>query len=170
MGAAKGIVRRLPANKDLIYDYIPVDTVINELIVAAWHVGTTRYLNFMLSVPSHMLPHHLLHIAPPPTQTHTQMHIDTKTHSDANAHTILFHEGLCCGFNIVHFLCYCILYIIFSSNLLYCFYLLIIARTCCGLSCWPSSGSSLVFLKVVGCSCLLGQQLRPKRVVAITNK
>lgn len=48
MGAAKGVVRRLPANKDLIYDYIPVDTVINELIVAAWHVGTTRYLKFML--------------------------------------------------------------------------------------------------------------------------
>jgi fatty acyl-CoA reductase len=42
MGAAKGVVRRLPASKDLIYDYIPVDTVINELIVAAWHVGTTR--------------------------------------------------------------------------------------------------------------------------------
>ena len=76
MGAAKGIVRRLPANRDLIYDYIPVDTVINELIVAAWHVGTTRYLNFMLSVPSHMLPHHLLHIAPstPHTNTHTNAH------------------------------------------------------------------------------------------------
>jgi len=69
MGAAKGVVRRLPANKDLIYDYIPVDTVINELIVAAWHVGTTRYLNFTLSVPSHMLPHHL-HLAPPPQHAH----------------------------------------------------------------------------------------------------
>lgn len=43
MGAAKGVVRRLPANKKLIYDYIPVDIVINELIVAAWHVGTIRY-------------------------------------------------------------------------------------------------------------------------------
>lgn len=42
MGAAKGVVRRVPARKDIIYDYIPVDTVINELIVAAWHVGTTR--------------------------------------------------------------------------------------------------------------------------------
>ncbi|KAJ9578551.1 hypothetical protein L9F63_005280 [Diploptera punctata] len=42
MGAAKGIVRRLPVSRDVIYDYIPVDIVINELIVAAWHVGTTR--------------------------------------------------------------------------------------------------------------------------------
>lgn len=42
MGAAKGIVRRLPVDKDLIYDYIPVDTVINQLMVAAWHVGNTR--------------------------------------------------------------------------------------------------------------------------------
>lgn len=42
MGAAKGVVRRLPINKDIVYDYIPVDTVINELIVAAWHVGATR--------------------------------------------------------------------------------------------------------------------------------
>ncbi|PNF17414.1 putative fatty acyl-CoA reductase CG8306, partial [Cryptotermes secundus] len=42
MGAAKGIVRRLPLDKDVIYDYIPVDIVINELIAAAWHVGTTR--------------------------------------------------------------------------------------------------------------------------------
>lgn len=43
MGAAKGVVRRLPASKDVIYDYIPVDIVINELIVAAWHVGRIRY-------------------------------------------------------------------------------------------------------------------------------
>lgn len=48
MGAAKGIVRRLPLDKDVIYDYIPVDIVISELIVAAWHVGTTRYAKFTL--------------------------------------------------------------------------------------------------------------------------
>jgi fatty acyl-CoA reductase len=48
MGAAKGVVRRLPINKDFIYDYIPVDTVINELIVAAWHVGTIRYAELAL--------------------------------------------------------------------------------------------------------------------------
>jgi hypothetical protein len=57
MGAAKGIVRRLPADKNLIYDYIPVDVVINELIVAAWHVGTTRYADTYLS----SLLHHYLH-------------------------------------------------------------------------------------------------------------
>jgi Male sterility protein. len=43
MGAAKGVVRRLPVNREVVYDYIPVDIVINELIVAAWNVGTTRY-------------------------------------------------------------------------------------------------------------------------------
>lgn len=48
MGAAKGILRRLPIDKDITYDYIPVDIVINELIVAAWHVGTTRYAKFAL--------------------------------------------------------------------------------------------------------------------------
>lgn len=74
MGAAKGVVRRLPAARDLIYDYIPVDTVINELIVAAWHVGTTRYLNFMLSMPLLMLPHHLLHLALP-------LHVRVCTHT-----------------------------------------------------------------------------------------
>lgn len=42
MGAELGIVRRLPVNKDLVYDYIPVDIVTNELIVAAWKVGTER--------------------------------------------------------------------------------------------------------------------------------
>jgi len=42
MGAAKGVVRRLPVNSDLVYDYIPVDTVINQLIVAGYHVGTKR--------------------------------------------------------------------------------------------------------------------------------
>jgi hypothetical protein len=78
MGAAKGVVRRLPADKDLIYDYIPVDIVINELIVAAWHVGTTRYLNFMLSVSWHMLPHHLLHLAP---HTHAHAHAQMHTHT-----------------------------------------------------------------------------------------
>lgn len=42
MGAAKGVVRRLPVNKDLVYDYIPVDIVINELIVAGWHAARTK--------------------------------------------------------------------------------------------------------------------------------
>lgn len=42
MGASKGVVRRLPVNKDLVYDYIPVDIVINELILAGWHAARTK--------------------------------------------------------------------------------------------------------------------------------
>ncbi|XP_022166923.1 putative fatty acyl-CoA reductase CG8306 [Myzus persicae] len=36
MGASKGVVRRLPVNKSLIYDYIPVDVVINTMIASTW--------------------------------------------------------------------------------------------------------------------------------------
>lgn len=39
MGAAKGVVRRLPVDKQLIYDYIPVDVVVNEMIAAAWYAA-----------------------------------------------------------------------------------------------------------------------------------
>lgn len=42
MGASKGVVRRLPVVKDIIYDYIPVDLVINNLIVAAYAVNQDR--------------------------------------------------------------------------------------------------------------------------------
>lgn len=42
MGAAKGVVRRLPVSADLVYDYIPVDIVINELIVAGYYAGTNK--------------------------------------------------------------------------------------------------------------------------------
>nr|XP_012220656.1 PREDICTED: putative fatty acyl-CoA reductase CG8306 [Linepithema humile] len=38
MGASKGVVRRLPIAKSLIYDYIPVDIVVNSLIVSAYNV------------------------------------------------------------------------------------------------------------------------------------
>ncbi|XP_015602011.1 putative fatty acyl-CoA reductase CG8306 [Cephus cinctus] len=41
MGASKGIVRRLPVATDLIYDYIPVDIVVNSLIVAAYSVNNS---------------------------------------------------------------------------------------------------------------------------------
>lgn len=41
MGASKGVIRRLPVGKELVYDYIPVDIVVNELIVAAFHAGLT---------------------------------------------------------------------------------------------------------------------------------
>jgi len=42
MGAAKGVIRRLPVGKELIYDYIPVDVVVNELIAAGFHAGVTE--------------------------------------------------------------------------------------------------------------------------------
>lgn len=38
MGASKGVVRRLPIAKNLIYDYIPVDIVVNSLIVSAYNI------------------------------------------------------------------------------------------------------------------------------------
>ncbi|XP_014250131.1 putative fatty acyl-CoA reductase CG8306 [Cimex lectularius] len=40
MGAGKGVVRRLPVNENLIADYIPVDIVVNGMIVGAWHAAT----------------------------------------------------------------------------------------------------------------------------------
>ncbi|XP_063697146.1 putative fatty acyl-CoA reductase CG8306 [Culicoides brevitarsis] len=42
MGASKGVVRRLPVGKSTIYDYIPVDVVVNEILVTAWHVFENR--------------------------------------------------------------------------------------------------------------------------------
>ena len=42
MGASKGVVRRLPIAKNLIYDYIPVDIVVNSLIVAAYNIDRDR--------------------------------------------------------------------------------------------------------------------------------
>ena len=41
MGASKGVVRRLPMNVDLICDYIPVDVVVNQILV----VGATASMN-----------------------------------------------------------------------------------------------------------------------------
>jgi fatty acyl-CoA reductase len=42
MGASKGIVRRLPVAKNLIYDYIPVDIVVNSLMIAAYIIERDR--------------------------------------------------------------------------------------------------------------------------------
>lgn len=44
MGASKGVVRRLPVAKELIYDYIPVDIVVNNIIIAAYAVNQDRYI------------------------------------------------------------------------------------------------------------------------------
>lgn len=42
MGASKGVLRRLPVATSLVYDYIPVDIVVNSLIVAAYNVDRER--------------------------------------------------------------------------------------------------------------------------------
>jgi fatty acyl-CoA reductase len=42
MGAATGVVRRLPVAKHLVYDYIPVDVVINAMIAAAVYTASQR--------------------------------------------------------------------------------------------------------------------------------
>lgn len=42
MGAQKGVVRRLPVAKNLIYDYIPVDIVVNQILVAGFHAAVTK--------------------------------------------------------------------------------------------------------------------------------
>lgn len=42
MGASKGVVRRLPVGTSLIYDYIPVDIVVNQVLVTAYHVAQKR--------------------------------------------------------------------------------------------------------------------------------
>jgi len=38
MGASKGVVRRLPIGLSTVYDYIPVDVVVNEIIICAQYV------------------------------------------------------------------------------------------------------------------------------------
>lgn len=42
MGASKGVVRRLPIARANIADYIPVDIVVNELLVAGWNAAKTK--------------------------------------------------------------------------------------------------------------------------------
>jgi fatty acyl-CoA reductase len=42
MGASKGVVRRLPVGTSLIYDYIPVDMVVNQVLATGYHVAQKR--------------------------------------------------------------------------------------------------------------------------------
>lgn len=42
MGSSKGVIRRLPVNTKLVYDYIPVDTVVNQILVAGYHAAQKR--------------------------------------------------------------------------------------------------------------------------------
>ncbi|XP_055639254.1 putative fatty acyl-CoA reductase CG8306 [Toxorhynchites rutilus septentrionalis] len=39
MGAAKGVIRRLPVGTELIYDYIPVDIVVNQILVTGFYIA-----------------------------------------------------------------------------------------------------------------------------------
>ncbi|KAF4514033.1 UNVERIFIED_CONTAM: hypothetical protein B566_EDAN018719 [Ephemera danica] len=56
MGAARGVVRRLPMGAGLIYDYIPVDMVINEMLVAACNTGTNNLIQEELPTLLHKYP------------------------------------------------------------------------------------------------------------------
>lgn len=49
MGAAKGVIRRLPINEQLVYDYIPVDVVINYMIVTLWHASVNWYVSNIIN-------------------------------------------------------------------------------------------------------------------------
>lgn len=42
MGASKGVVRRLPVGTSLIYDYIPIDVVVNQILVTGYHINKIR--------------------------------------------------------------------------------------------------------------------------------
>ncbi|GLV36882.1 uncharacterized protein CBL_02283 [Carabus blaptoides fortunei] len=42
MGAAMGVIRRIPMPLNNVCDYIPVDIVVNTLLAAACHVGTVK--------------------------------------------------------------------------------------------------------------------------------
>lgn len=37
-----GVIRRLPVNRNLVYDYIPIDMVANEIIAVGWYTATKR--------------------------------------------------------------------------------------------------------------------------------
>lgn len=42
MGAAMGVIRRLPVATHLIYDYIPVDVVVNTMIAGAVYTASNK--------------------------------------------------------------------------------------------------------------------------------
>lgn len=44
MGALTGVIRRLPVGAGLVYDYIPVDVVINQILLTAYHVQKKKYV------------------------------------------------------------------------------------------------------------------------------
>lgn len=42
MGASMGVVRRLPIGLDIVYDYTPVDFVVNQVLITAQHVAEVK--------------------------------------------------------------------------------------------------------------------------------
>ena len=42
MGASRGVIRRLPLDPSLIMDYIPVDVVVNQLLVTGFHINNLK--------------------------------------------------------------------------------------------------------------------------------
>lgn len=42
MGAAKGVIRRLPLDSNIIMDYIPVDVVTNAIITTGYYVDALK--------------------------------------------------------------------------------------------------------------------------------
>ncbi|CAG2057843.1 unnamed protein product, partial [Timema podura] len=51
MGASKGVVRRLPVDKNLIYDYVPIDIVVNMILVSAAMISANEITNERDEVP-----------------------------------------------------------------------------------------------------------------------
>ncbi|XP_055917447.1 putative fatty acyl-CoA reductase CG8306 [Eupeodes corollae] len=45
MGASKGVIRRLPLDPSLIMDYIPVDVVVNQILVTGYYVNSLKVKN-----------------------------------------------------------------------------------------------------------------------------
>ncbi|XP_055380230.1 putative fatty acyl-CoA reductase CG8306 [Condylostylus longicornis] len=45
MGASKGVIRRLPLDPKVIMDYIPVDIVVNQILVAGYYVWQEKQAN-----------------------------------------------------------------------------------------------------------------------------
>lgn len=42
VGAGKGVIRTMHCNENYVADIMPVDLAINAVVVAAWHVGSTK--------------------------------------------------------------------------------------------------------------------------------
>lgn len=42
MGASKGVIRRLPIDTNVVTDYIPVDIVVNQILVTGYYVSNKK--------------------------------------------------------------------------------------------------------------------------------